>query len=247
MLIESVKNKNIVIVGATGVGKTALAISLAKKSGGEIISADSRAIYKGMDIGTAKPSLEERAGILHYGFDLVRPDEKFNVYNFQQYALHKISEIRKREKTPIIVGGTGLYVDALIYGYDFSEESKKNYTNRRAMSDDYVVISLNPERLVLRAKLKQRIDAMFRQGIIEETKRLLEVYPAELAAFKANIYAVVIDYLTGQIDLETAKTQAFYRDWSLVRRQLTWFRRNPNIIWLETPGQALDYLLGLDK
>lgn len=247
MLIESVKNKNIVIVGATGAGKTALAISLAKKSGGEIISADSRAVYKGMDIGTAKPSLEERAGILHYGFDLVRPDEKFNAYDFQQYALHKISEIRKREKTPIIVGGTGLYVDALIYEYDFSEESKKNYTNRRAMSDDYVVIGLNPERSVLRARLKQRIDAMFQQGIIEETKRLLEVYSVELAAFKANLYAVVIDYLAGKIDLETAKTQAFYRDWSLVRRQLTWFRRNPNIIWLETPGQALDYLLGPDK
>jgi len=109
----------IVVVGPTASGKTSLAIAIAKKFGGEIISADSRAIYKGMDIGTAKPTVEEREGVPHWGLDLAEPDERFTAADFKQYALKKIAEIRAREHLPILVGGTGLYVDSVIFDYQF--------------------------------------------------------------------------------------------------------------------------------
>ena len=117
----------LVIIGPTGSGKTGLAIDvaleLARLRGvdvaAEVISADSRAIYKGMDIGTAKPTREEMQGVPHWGIDLVEPDERFTVVDFCDYARQKIAEIRKRGHLPIIAGGTGLYVDALVYDYHF--------------------------------------------------------------------------------------------------------------------------------
>lgn len=109
----------VVIVGPTASGKTGLAIELAQRFGGEIISADSRAIYTGMDIGTAKPNMQERAGIPHWGIDLVEPGESFSAADFKAYALQKIDEIRARGHVPFLVGGTGLYVDALLYDYQF--------------------------------------------------------------------------------------------------------------------------------
>ena len=113
----------IVIVGPTASGKTGLAIKLANNLGGEVISADSRAIYKGMDIGSAKPTLEEMSGVQHWGFDLVEPGERFTVADFQEYAHTKIAEIRSRGKLPILAGGTGLYVDALLFDYRFPPQA----------------------------------------------------------------------------------------------------------------------------
>lgn len=113
------KKPLIVIVGPTASGKTGLAIKIAKKFNGEIISADSRAIYRGMDIGTAKPSKKEQAGIKHWGIDLVDPGERFTVADFQIYANNKIDDIRSRGKIPILAGGSGLYVDSIIYDYNF--------------------------------------------------------------------------------------------------------------------------------
>lgn len=109
----------IVIVGPTASGKTGLAIRLAEEFGGEIISADSRAIYTGMDIGTAKPTVEERRQVPHWGLDLVEPGESFSAADFKAYALQKIADIRGREHVPFLVGGTGLYVDAVLYDYQF--------------------------------------------------------------------------------------------------------------------------------
>lgn len=114
--------KLIIITGPTASGKTALAIKLAKQFNGEIISADSRAIYKGIDIASAKPSLEEREGVLHWGFDLAEPDRIFTAADFKEYAFEKISEIHSRGKIPFLVGGTGLYIDAVLYDYDFAGE-----------------------------------------------------------------------------------------------------------------------------
>ena len=105
----------LVILGPTGSGKTGVSIEIAKTIGGEIISADSRAIYKSMDTGTAKPTKEEMGGIPHYGLDLVEPGERFTVADWKKYAETRIREIKNRKKIPIIVGGTGLYIDALIY------------------------------------------------------------------------------------------------------------------------------------
>ncbi|MDB5165130.1 MAG: putative tRNA dimethylallyltransferase [Candidatus Saccharibacteria bacterium] len=109
----------IVIVGPTASGKTSLAIELAEKYGGEIICADSRTIYKGMDIGTAKPTAEDQARVPHWGLNLVTPDERFSAADFKRYANQKIDEVRQRGHTPFLVGGTGLYIDAIIFDYEF--------------------------------------------------------------------------------------------------------------------------------
>lgn len=113
----------IVIVGPTASGKTSLAIELADKYGGEIICADSRTIYRGMDIGTAKPTAEEQARVPHWGLDLVEPGQLFTAADFKQYTLAKIDEIRKRGNVPFLVGGTGLYVDSVIFDYQFGSKA----------------------------------------------------------------------------------------------------------------------------
>lgn len=113
----------IVIVGPTASGKTTLAIEVAKICGGEIISADSRTIYKNMNIGTAKPTKAEQAIVPHWGIDLVEPGNYFSVADFKEYALQKIDEIRARGHVPFLVGGTGLYVDAVIFGYQFGDKA----------------------------------------------------------------------------------------------------------------------------
>ena len=123
----------LVIIGPTGSGKTGLAIEVARELAklrgvdiaAEVISADSLAIYKGMDIGTAKPMPDEMRGIPHWGIDLVEPNDRFTVVDFQKYAREKMTEIQKRGRLPIIAGGTGLYVDALVYDYHFTNDVKK--------------------------------------------------------------------------------------------------------------------------
>lgn len=113
----------IAIVGPTASGKSDVAMAIAQKFDGEIICADSRTIYKGMDIGTAKPSVADRARVVHWGLDLVEPGERFTVADFQHYALEKIEDIRQRGKVPLLVGGTGLYVDSVVLHYQFCPES----------------------------------------------------------------------------------------------------------------------------
>ncbi|USN96435.1 MAG: tRNA dimethylallyltransferase [Candidatus Nomurabacteria bacterium] len=111
----------VVIVGPTASGKTSLAIELAEQFNGEVICADSRTVYKGMDIGTAKPTDEERAKIPHWGLDLVEPDQRYTAAEFKKYAENKIREIRDRGNIPFLVGGSGLYVDAVLFDYQFGE------------------------------------------------------------------------------------------------------------------------------
>lgn len=113
----------VVIVGPTASGKTSLAITLAERCGGEIICADSRTVYKNMDIGTAKPTVSEQARVPHWGLDLVDPNESFTAADFKAYALEKIADIRARGKVPFLVGGTGLYIDAVVYNYQFGEKA----------------------------------------------------------------------------------------------------------------------------
>lgn len=107
----------IVVLGPTASGKTAYAIRLARLIGGEVICADSRTVYRGMDIGTAKPTEPERAGVLHWGLDLIEPDQRYSLYDFQRYAMAKIAEIRQRQHVPLLVGGSGLYINSVIYDY----------------------------------------------------------------------------------------------------------------------------------
>lgn len=234
----------IVIVGPTASGKTGAAISIAKKIGGEIISADSRAIYKYMDIGTAKPSVEEQDGIPHFGIDLVEPGERFTVADFKEYAEQKISEIRSRGHVPIIAGGTGLYVDALIFDYKFDGLSKDEkhgtpegsekageYKDRAQMNNNFVVFGISWEPDELRERITLREKQMYRPELFEETKFLVSKYGWDSQAMKSNIYQFAWKYLNNECTLDEAIEQNVYDDWHLAKRQLTWFKRNKNIKW----------------
>lgn len=120
----------VVIAGPTASGKTALAIKLAKKFGGEIICADSRTVYRGMDVGTAKPTAEEQAGVPHWGLDLVEPGERFTAADFKAYAEQKIAEIRERGHVPFLVGGTGLYIDSVVFDFRFAAAPDESFRQR---------------------------------------------------------------------------------------------------------------------
>ena len=123
----------IVILGPTASGKTALAVELAQKYNGEIICADSRTIYREANIGTAKPSVDDQARVPHWGLDLINPDETYSAAQFKQYAVNKIAEIRSRGHVPFLVGGTGLYIDAVVFDYQFGPKAD---ANRRAELTD---------------------------------------------------------------------------------------------------------------
>lgn len=228
----SILDKTIVILGPTASGKTAVSIEVAKKVGGEIIAADSRTIYKGMDLGTAKPLLEEQQGIKHWGLDLVEPGERFTVADWKEYAECKIKEIQGRGKVPIVVGGTGLYIDALVYDYDFSKGSKESQANRKEICTNFVLIGVKTEPEELKKRIAERVDKMFTQELFEETKKLVQKYGWDSQAMKSNIYQFAWGYLQGEYTLEKAKELNVFDDWHLARRQMTWFKRNKKINWL---------------
>lgn len=131
----------IVIYGPTASGKTGLSIEVAKQCRGEIISADSRSVYRGMDVGTAKPTIVEREGVPHWGFDLLDPGERFTAADFRLYALAKIDEIKARGNVPFIVGGTGLYIDAVVFDYQFPDDKKTTELRQRFEKNDIDYIS----------------------------------------------------------------------------------------------------------
>ena len=171
----------VVIAGPTASGKTALAIRLAERYDGEIICADSRTIYKGMDIGTAKPSAEEQARVPHWGLDIVEPGERFTVADFKAYAERKIQEIRERGRIPFLVGGTGLYIDAVIFDFQLAPVPDKTLRTQLSLMDvedlqDYCIknnISL-PEnkqnkRYLVRAIERKNISTMRRDVPLDNT------------------------------------------------------------------------------
>ena len=135
----------LVIVGPTASGKTALAIELAERMNGEIICADSRTVYRGLDIGTAKPTPEERARVPHHLLDVVDPDQPFSVADFKRLAEQAITDVRRRDKLPILVGGSGLYIDAIIYDYQFSAAG----TKRSEQNPRHLAVSGDADRQTL--------------------------------------------------------------------------------------------------
>lgn len=174
--MECKKPKVIVICGPTGAGKTALSIELAKRINGEIVSSDSMQIYKDMDIGTAKPTKEETKDIKHYLIDFVSPDQRYSVAEFKKDAENAIEEILAKGKTPIIVGGTGLYVDSLIYGIQYQDiELDENYRNEL----EEIAKKQGLEKLYEQA---QKIDPEAMKKISPNDKkriiRVLEIYKA---------------------------------------------------------------------
>ncbi len=231
----------LVIVGPTASGKTGLSINIALEMARrgvecEIISADSRAIYKGMDIGTAKPTPEEMQGVVHWGIDLAEPNDRFTVVDFVNYAKQKIAEIRARGHFPIVAGGTGLYVDALVYDYHFNDVVKKTYSDRQDMSSDYVVFGIDWPREELKKRIELRVNKLFEQSIEEETIRMVEKYGWDSQAMKSDIYPICWDMMRGLISREEAIRLNALDDWHLAKRQLTWFKRNKNIVWLPLDG-----------
>ena len=244
-------SKVIVIVGPTGSGKTAAAIETAKALDGEVVSADSRAIYKYMDIGTAKPSPEEQGGVPHWGIDLVEPGERFTVADYKEYAVRKIAEIRERGHVPIIAGGTGLYVDAVIYDYQFrgptgekiGDFEQKSCTDRTEMSSDFKVFGIKWSPEELRERLVLRANKLFVQELYEETEFLVKKYGWDNQAMKSNIYQFAWRYMQGEISREEAIKLNVYDDWHLAKRQMTWFKRNPKIKWLDgRDGVVVKYI-----
>ncbi len=244
--------QTLIILGPTGSGKTGVSIEIAKALNGEVISADSRAIYKGMDIGTAKPTKEEMQGVPHYGLDLVEPDERFTVADWKAYAENKIKEIKAKNKLPIIAGGTGLYIDALIFDYHFKgptghkigDVEQKSCSDRTEVKGDYTLIGIKWSPEELRNRLKKRLDQMFCEDLYNETKQLVQKYGWETQAMKSDIYEYANQYINGELTLEQAKEKCFYEDWHLAKRQLTWFKRNLHITWLELE-QILPFVIKL--
>lgn len=150
----------IVLVGPTASGKTALAVDLAQRFNGEIICADSRTIYKEMDIGTAKPSQSDRTTVPHWGLDLVEPGQRFTAADFKKYAYEKIDNIRSRGKVPLLVGGTGLYIDAVLYDYQFGsdvDQAKRAVFESMSLSELYKYCTKNNVKLPENFKNKRYV------------------------------------------------------------------------------------------
>jgi tRNA dimethylallyltransferase len=286
------KPKIIVICGPTASGKTALSIQLAKKIDGEIVSADSMQIYKDMDIGTAKPSPEEMDGVKHYLIDNVSPTIRYSVASYKKDALLAIQEIIKKGKTPIIVGGTGLYVDSLVNGIEYDDiEIDLNYRNEldkiadekglkylydEAMKIDpvamekisendrkrifrvleiyhstgktktqqeiesrekenpydYIIFGINMDREKLYERINKRVDIMIEQGLVDEVKTLIQKYDELPTAIQGLGYKEVVSYLNNECSYEEMIDKIKQESRRYAKRQLTWFRRNKQIIWL---------------
>lgn len=241
----------VVIVGPTASGKTALAIELALQLDGEIICADSRTVYKGMDIGTAKPTPEERAKIPHHLLDVVDPDEDFTVADFKRLAEAAIKDIKSRGKLPIMVGGSGLYIDAVLFDYQFaSEDAPRDSKNPRHLSkdvsrqknnlrEDAIVIGLEVSRDVLKQRIADRVDGMVDGGFLDEVTQLSANFP-DSKALHAPGYKAFLEYLNGRLTLLEAKALFIKNDYQLAKRQMTWFKRNPSIQWVGHPSEAVD-------
>lgn len=239
----------VVIVGPTASGKTALAIDLAKQFNGEIICADSRTVYAGMDIGTAKPTEEERAQVPHHLLDIVKPDETFTAADFKRRANEAIAAIAGRGKLPIMVGGSGLYIDAVLFDYGFAaKDAPRDQQNPRHLAESVasskrslrkatLVIGLQVERSVLKRRIEKRIDVMVASGLIDEVRWLLESYPNS-KALQAPGYKAFSKYLAGNIDLGEAKAAFARNDYQLAKRQMTWFKRNETVQWLSNSSDA---------
>lgn len=278
------KQKVIAVAGPTASGKTALAIKLAHERNGEIISADSRLVYKGFDIASAKPTTEEMEGIPHHLIDIVEPEVDYTAGDYARDGKKAIEDVLSRGKTPIIAGGTGLYFRVLLEHYDLPQvetnyelrakleakskeeltedlknldfEAYKNLTkdtSRRRLiriielittlqkplsqiekqkEPEYDVEWIMPElisREWLYNRINKRVDLMVEQGIIEETKTLLEKH-GRIKNFTETIgYKEILSYLDGEWTLDEAIDKLKQHTRNYAKRQLTWFRKNSNL------------------
>ncbi|HIQ74058.1 MAG TPA: tRNA (adenosine(37)-N6)-dimethylallyltransferase MiaA [Candidatus Cottocaccamicrobium excrementipullorum] len=304
------KKPLIIITGPTAAGKTSLSVRLAKALGGEIISADSMQVYRHMDIGSAKVTKEEMEGVPHYLIDVLEPTEPFNVAMFQQMAKEAVQTIYSHGRIPILAGGTGFYIQALLYDINFQETgedpsirlslealaeekggeylhqllaqadpqaaeeihpnnvkrviraleyfqqtgqriSEHNQQERQKKSPyafRYYVINMERSRLYQR--IDQRVDLMMQQGLVQEVEKLREMGCRRgMVSMQGLGYKEILDYLNGEISLEEAVYQLKRDTRHFAKRQLTWFKRERQVRWLNWEDfsfqqeKMLDYIL----
>ena len=309
-MIENKKKPLVILTGPTAVGKTELSIKLAKAINGEIISADSIQVYKHFDIGSAKVTKEEMDGVKHYLIDVLEPDEEFNIYVFKKLALEAMEEIYAKGKVPIIAGGTGFYIQALLYDIEFlEEEGDKTYRHmleKKAEDEGVTVIHnmlkevdpeaakeihennlkrviraleyyhetgmrisdhnkeqrqkespynfryyvLNMDREKLYSRVNLRVDIMAENGLVDEVKKLKEMgYGKELNSMQGIGYKEIRDYVDGVYDYETAIETLKKNTRNFAKRQITWFKREKEVVWLNheefnnDKDKILEYIL----
>ena len=304
------KKPLIILTGPTAAGKTSLTVRLAKALGGEIISADSMQVYRHMDIGSAKVTKEEMEGVPHYLIDVLEPTEPFNVAMFQQMAKEAVQTIYSHGRIPILAGGTGFYIQALLYDINFQETgedpsirlslealaeekggeylhqllaqadpqaaeeihpnnvkrviraleyfqqtgqriSEHNQQERQKKSPyafRYYVINMERSRLYQR--IDQRVDLMMQQGLVQEVEKLREMGCRRgMVSMQGLGYKEILDYLNGEISLEEAVYQLKRDTRHFAKRQLTWFKRERQVRWLNWEDfsfqqeKMLDYIL----
>ena len=288
------KKPMIVLTGPTAVGKTELSISLAKKINGSIISADSMQVYKYMDIGSAKITKEEMCGVKHYLVDELMPEDDFNIYRFKQMAQEALEEIYSEGKLPIIVGGTGFYIQGLLYDIDFTKQdvdmsyrhklqkfadengahalhellkdidpvsyetihennikrviraleyyeqnnepiSKHNEQERTKESPyNFAYFVLNDMRQNLYNRIDKRVDIMMEEGLLDEIQKLKNMgYTKDMVSMQGIGYKEMLRYLDGEYSLEDAVEKVKQESRRFAKRQLTWFRREKEVIWID--------------
>ncbi len=287
--------KNLVILtGPTAVGKTSLSINLAKAINGEIISADSMQVYKKMDIGTAKITKEEMDGVTHHLIDIIEPTEEFHVVLFKELVTKAMEEIYAKGKVPIICGGTGFYIQAILYDIQFTDEqvdkqfrmdleSYAEEFGKEALHDklkevdfesaetipaanvkrvvraleyfkqtgekfsvhnakqkerkspyNFAYFVLNDDRELLYNRIDKRVDLMMDAGLLEEVKALLEMGAKKgMTSMDGIGYKEIISYLEGEYSLDEAVELIKKNSRNYAKRQLTWFRREKEVIWLD--------------
>lgn len=305
------KQPLIVLTGPTAVGKTALSIRLARAVGGEIISADSMQVYRHMNIGSAKITPEEMEGIPHHLIDVLEPDEDFNVVTFQTLAKEALRGIYERGHIPILAGGTGFYIQALLYDIDFQENEEQSPI-RRELEDlaaregeqapailhailkeldpqaaaqihpnnikrviraieygrqtgepisrhneamrqkespyNFLYYVINTDRSLLYERIDRRVDQMLEQGLVEEVKKLKDMgCHRGQTSMQGLGYKEILDYLNGACSLEEAVYRLKRDTRHFAKRQLTWFRREKEVRWLNLPEFGGDTQAVLEK
>lgn len=215
-------------MGPTASGKTALAIKLARKFNGEIICTDSRTIYKGMDIGTAKPTKNEQGVVPHHMLDLIEPGQKYSIYRFKQETWRLINDIRGRGKQPFLVGGSGLYLYTILFDYDFDKTER-----RKTLIPNCIAVGIEVEKDILRERISTRFRKMLDAGFEQEVKDLIKKYGSDCPQLKRNAYGEMQKYLREEITKDELLERAEIIDWQLAKKQRTWFRqKRDQITWL---------------
>ena len=281
--------KVVAVVGTNASGKSALGIELAKKYNAEIISSDSRQVFRGLDLGSGKVTPEETQGVPHHLIDVREPNEFFSMADFQRMAYQAIDDIRGRGRLPMIVGGTGLYVDSVLDGYLLSDKEpdlayraeleklttpqlydmllelkpdvqvEKNNRNRvmriierihdgddatpgKQARFESLRLGVSWPREVLGRRIDERLERRLEQGMIEEVQRLMdEGATTEFLLGLGLEYRFITQYLIGEIpDRQVMLDKLAIAIKQFAKRQMTWFRRNPEIVWLDMSGDAFD-------